>query len=233
MTTDSFNHTFTGVMKSLNLDPSRFPDYSGDFSRHDYAQLAAAKHDIETQLAALFDMLTVNFAADMSTSLVTEDGFPRGDIDVVSIRLIRVRILRLQNDWKSVLQWLETKLSDQLAKQDTEIEQEANARSRQTNAIAPSRPHGELVPFAIVTEITENSPAARAGLQLQDRIITFSDIHAGNHDRLRAIAGVVAQKKEEQVDVTVFRDDQHVRLELIPSENWLGQGLLGCRLVPL
>lgn len=222
MTTDNFDHSFSGVMRTLNLDPDKFRNYNGDFSTLDYRQLATLKSDIENQLSSLFDMLTNNFAADMSTPLVTEDGFPRNDIDVVSIRLVRVRIVMLKNDLKSVLELLEKKLQQQFSNQET-----------QPAPVAAVLNVEQLVPFALVTEIADESPAKKAGLQLQDKIVYFDDINAANHNRLQAIAGRLKQRQDQQIQVLVLRDGQKVQLELVPSDNWVGNGLLGCRLVPL
>lgn len=222
MTTDNFDHSFSGVMRTLNLDPDKFQNYNGDFSSLNYRQLATVKSDIENHLSLLFDMLTNNFAADMSTPLVTEDGFPRNDIDVVSIRLVRVRIVMLKNDLKSVLELLEKKLQQQFSNQE-----------RQPAPVTAAPNVEQLVPFALVTEIADESPAEKAGLQLQDKIVYFDDIYAANHNRLQAIAGRLKQRQDQKVRVLVLRDGKKVHLELVPSDNWLGNGLLGCRLVPL
>lgn len=222
MTTDNFEHTFAGLMKNLNLDSTKFRDYDGNFGNMNYQQLAAVKTDIELQLATLIDMLTESFGADMSTSLLTDDGFPRNDIDVVSIRLVRVRIVRLKNDHKSVLQLIQDKLQELFANQEP----------LKVTETAPVD-HQKLVPFAVVTEITENSPAAVAGLQLQDKIVVFDDIHAGNHDKLRAVAHRLKARQEQEVPVQVIRDENKLELQLVPSDSWSGAGLLGCRLVPL
>lgn len=222
MTTDNFDHSFSGVMRTLNLDPDKFQNYNGDFSSLNYRQLATVKSDIENQLSLLFDMLTNNFAADMSTPLVTEDGFPRNDIDVVSIRLVRVRIVMLKNDLKSVLELLEKKLQQQFSNQE-----------RQPAPVTAAPNVEQLVPFALVTEIADESPAEKAGLQLQDKIVYFDDIYAANHNRLQAIAGRLKQRQDQKLRVLVLRDGKKVHLELVPSDNWLGNGLLGCRLVPL
>ncbi|RLV85518.1 putative 26S proteasome regulatory subunit p27 [Meyerozyma sp. JA9] len=221
MTTDFDG--FAGVMRTLNLDPDKFPSYSGDFNALNYRQLAAVKSDIETQLSALFDMLTNNFAADMSTPLVTEDGFPRNDIDVVSIRLVRVRIVMLKNDLKAVLELLEEKLQQQFS---------GPTQSAPAPVAAPV-PVEQLVPFAVVTEMADESPAKKAGLQLHDKIVYFDDINAANHNRLQAIAGHLRSRQDQEVQVLVLREGEKVRLQLVPSDNWSGNGLLGCRLVPL
>ena len=128
----------------------------------------------------------------------------------------------LKNDLKSVLELLEKKLQQQFSNQE-----------RQPAPVTAAPNVEQLVPFALVTEIADESPAEKAGLQLQDKIVYFDDIYAANHNRLQAIAGRLKQRQDQKVRVLVLRDGKKVHLELVPSDNWLGNGLLGCRLVPL
>ncbi|EGV61392.1 putative 26S proteasome regulatory subunit [Yamadazyma tenuis] len=213
--------SFEGLMSSLNLDSDKFTTYKV----HDdlnYQQLSLIKKELENQLSALFDILATNFAAEMSTPLVTPDGFPRDDIDVVGIRLVRVRIIRLRNDHKRVLAMIESKLQDQFKAVDS------SAIEQKTSTIQSS------VPFAVIEDVLENSPADRAGLQKRDRIVVFGgDIHAGNHNKLASVVARVQTSIDTPVDVRVLRAESVVELQLVPSNSWNGRGLLGCKIVPL
>lgn len=84
----------------------------------------------------------------MSTPLVTADGFPRSDINVLEVRTIRVKIIKLRNDLKVLLEELGNQLSTRF--------QEASNRQSTGGANA------SLVPFAIVTEVLALSPAHRS-----------------------------------------------------------------------
>ncbi|KAG7867712.1 hypothetical protein KL918_002309 [Ogataea parapolymorpha] len=96
-------------MSVLNLDvvPSTEPDALASM---DLAQLASLRSRIEAQIDTLHARLYAQ-NADMDTPLVSDDGFPRSDIDVVQIRLLRTQIIRLRNDWRLVSDALQPKLA--------------------------------------------------------------------------------------------------------------------------
>ena len=43
----------------------------------------------------------------------------------------------------------------------------------------------------------------------------------------------VRSKQNEEIKVDLKRGEERITLKLIPSDNWDGQGLLGCRLIPI
>ncbi|EGW35254.1 uncharacterized protein SPAPADRAFT_58465 [Spathaspora passalidarum NRRL Y-27907] len=219
--------SFQGLMKSLNLDDTQFKEYdSSTFATLNFSQLSQVKTEIETQLSLLFDLLQQKYNADMSTNLVTPDGFPRSDIDVVSIRLIRVKIIRLRNDDKQVLKLLDEKL----------VEEFQSRRDLVDNSETRSRPEptSYTIPFAEVRGLVENGPAAKSGLQEGDQVIVFDDdIHAMNNRNLSALVTRVRGKINQEINVVVKRNGERLTLQLKPTDQWEGQGLLGCRLVPI
>lgn len=167
----------------------------------------------------------------MDTSLLTNDGFPRDDIDVVSIRLIRVKIIRLRNDHSKLLSLLEAKLIDQFN----------NTTANQANNTVVYNEQESIhklleanISFAQVTEIVEQSPASSAGLQIGDKIVLFDkNIHAGNHNKLVAVINRVKDSIDKPLMVHINRNGDINSLELIPTNNWPGNGVLGCKIVPL
>ncbi|EER32455.1 conserved hypothetical protein [Candida tropicalis MYA-3404] len=168
----------------------------------------------------------------MNTSLITSDGYPRNDIDVVSIRLIRVRIIRLKNDYKLILELIDDKMSQEFAQRQIDnpigqdVEEEMNdSQSRRTIEYT--------IPFARVAEVVNGGPAFKAGLKENDEILLFDhDIHASNNNRLRNL--VTRVKIGKTIPVEIKRNqNEKVSLNLIPSDDWDGQGLLGCRLLPI
>lgn len=230
MTVDELdiNDSFRGLMKSLNLDESQFKSYKNSFSNLNFQQLSDIKNDIESQLGLLFTLLKEKYGADMQTSLVSADGYPRSDIDVVSIRLIRVKIIRLRNDHKQLLKSLEEIVIEKLgAKQDS--------IPYIRESVQPKVNHDYKIPFALVKEIVANSPASSSGLQEGDKIILFdNDIHVRNNDKLKNISVRVMNRIDQTLEVDVFRNDsERLTLKLTPTNGWDGRGLLGCRLVPL
>ncbi|KAK6880635.1 putative 26S proteasome regulatory subunit p27 [Candida tropicalis] len=229
---DLNDSSFTGLMQTLNLDPIEFKEYKNINSRLTFQELEIIKQDIEKQLNILFDLLNHKYNCDMNTSLITSDGYPRNDIDVVSIRLIRVRIIRLKNDYKLILELIDDKMSQEFAQRQIDnpigqdVEEEMNdSQSRRTIEYT--------IPFARVAEVVNGGPAFKAGLKENDEILLFDhDIHASNNNRLRNL--VTRVKIGKTIPVEIKRNqNEKVSLNLIPSDDWDGQGLLGCRLLPI
>lgn len=162
----------------------------------------------------------------MQTPLVTSDGFPRSDIDVYNVRRLRVDIIRLENDLKSLLSEIDTKLQQHF---------QANATSSNqshTNGHAAHLTESQLIAFAIIDIVNENSPASKAGLQVDDELLKFGPIHAGNHNGLRRVAELVSTKDGSEIELTVKRDGEQKSLTLVPDSHWGGRGSLGCHLNP-
>ncbi|KAK6457600.1 putative 26S proteasome regulatory subunit [Scheffersomyces xylosifermentans] len=232
---DVSGDSFRGLMKSLNLDETQFKSYRTDFALLDFQQLSTTKEDIESQLSILFDVLKNKYGADMNTKLVTRDGFPRSDIDVVSIRLIRVKVIRLRNDHKQILELLNDKLIEEFANRRA-AEPQTDTNDVQTSQATESRQEVSryTVPFALVKDVADNGPAYTSGLRDGDKIIVFDeDIHAANHGKLANVVSRVRNSINKSVKVDVLRGTERLVLDLKPTPNWGGQGVLGCRLVAL
>lgn len=229
---DTADESFRGLMKSLNLDEAQFKTYTTGFHQLNFQQLAATKVEIENQLSTLFRILQGEYNANMETELVSRDGFPRADIDIVSIRLIRVKVIRLKNDYKEVLIELESKMEEEFTRRKAEGgekgEEGEPAIDTLPSTIPQSRP-----PFAIVRDVATTGPAFKSGLRDGDHVVLFDNvIHAANHEKLSGIVTRVRGGIDKKLPVQVLRNGVSMELELIPSK-WEGQGLLGCRLMPL
>ncbi|KAG7195357.1 putative 26S proteasome regulatory subunit [Scheffersomyces spartinae] len=230
---------FYGLMKSLNLDPQQFGDINTDWDQHDLQRLQMIKEDIETQLLLLFDILRTRLRADMDTQLVSHDGFPRSDIDVVSIRLVRIRIIRLRNDHRQVLRHLEQRMIQHFqraAAQDNNVMIEEPYSGMEIDDVlaAESSTQTHRIPFANVLEVAENGPAYCAGLKEGDMLVLFDTIHSGNFNNLQELAAVVQRLLEKAIPVQVIGADSSRRsLTLCPCINWGGRGALGCKIVPI
>lgn len=84
-----------------------------------FEELSKYRKELDDDLAFLFSYLKNTLHADMDTALLTGDGFPRSDIDVVQIRLCRVKIIKLQNDYRWISETLLDKMQQQLAKNES------------------------------------------------------------------------------------------------------------------
>ncbi|EAZ63781.1 putative 26S proteasome regulatory subunit [Scheffersomyces stipitis CBS 6054] len=217
---DISDDSLQGLLKALNLDTLK--SYRTDFDQLDFQTLSQVKQEVESQLSVLFDVLRNKYRADMDTPLVTHDGFPRNDVDVVSIRLIRVKVIRLRNDNKTIIGLLEDKMIQEFASRQ-QNEPESSSQSEQF-----------VVPFALVKDVANQGPAYIAGLRDDDKVIVFDeDIHAANHNKLANVVTRVRNSINRGIPVEVFRGEERLQLILQPTMNWGGQGVLGCRFIPL
>lgn len=189
----------------------------------------------------------------MNTSLTTFDGYPRPDIDVAQIRTTRARIIRLKNDYKTLMARIETGLHDHHANAAASA-----AAATTTTAIASSDTQGRTAtgtagttqghgfaaaaveaPFAKVNSVVPSSPAEAAGLQTGDKIVRFGHVNWMNHEKLSKLAQVVQQNEGQAITVKVLRSaavgsgSESIEVQLVPRHNWGGRGMLGCHLLPL
>lgn len=81
------------------------------------------------------------------------------------------------------------------------------------------------LPFAVVDEIAEASPAAEDGLQLGDRIVKFGNVEAGDN-LLPRLASEAQTSHGRPIPVIVMRQGALLNLTMTPR-TWQGRGLLG------
>ncbi|KAK5778328.1 Nas2p PWA37_000422 [Arxiozyma heterogenica] len=189
-------------------------------------EITELKQLVESELLKFSEILQSQ-NIDMDTQLVTEDGYPRGDIDVLQIRIIRRNINMLKNDLSNIIEQsfhlLNTHFKDLNKPQDSLI-----------SGVNPNSTIEYKIPFAIIKEINVNGPISSAGIQNDDKLISLGNIHAGNHMKLKSLINEVIQNEDKELDVRVLRRDQEiVDLVLIPTRKWNGTGLLGCKLQEL
>ena len=53
----------------------------------------------------------------------------------------------------------------------------------------------ELEAFALIDEVAQKGPAAAAGVCVGDELLRFGSVHARNHDGLRALARLTAERR--------------------------------------
>lgn len=181
----------------------------------------------------------------MDTPLLTEDGFPRSDIDVPSIRTARHEIITLRNDHreledqiKKVLEKVFSGFSKEslAANDETKLAQEADplnfnaANYNMNDIISRSKILGRVKPFCVVDSVAVESPAQEAGLCIGDELV-----HVQNVTSLSELPTLISNNVNKTLDVLLIRgysadgSTNLVELKLTPHK-WQGPGLLGCHL---
>lgn len=218
--------------------PSSRPLANGNSKQLSFAELQQKKDDIEAELKALSGVLD-SHGVNMETPLLTEDGFPRADLDIAQIRTTRSRIIHLKNDYKDLMNAIEKHLHEHFASlQDAGDAVPVANNTNRAAMMGDTIPETLEVPFAKVNSVVAGSPAETAGLKAGDEIRNFGYVNRGNHDGLRRVAECVQGNEGQRVLVKVSRrvdsgTRQELQLNLTPKSNWGGRGLLGCHILPI
>ena len=167
--------------------------------------------------------------AGIKSSLIDKEGFPRGDIDLFNVRAKRQRLAVINTDHKALMSEIEKTLH--LIHADLPTVEEL--RSTLSDAPARNVEHsGSCMPFAVIDEILDASPAKDAGLVNGDELLAFGKVTAQTLDALNAVPSVVRDNVGMRIPLTVRRKGVVVQVFITPK-SWGGRGLLGCHLTPI
>lgn len=256
------------------LDPTpngTSPEETDMSARAQLARLAQLKGSLQARLDVCFAVLqTVSWAiplgleqeaktliayvqnnANMLTSLVDPEGFPRGDMDVAGVRTARAEVHRLRNDLTDVTNKMAVLLEEALARGD---EPEAGAG---VNGMEVEEEAIEAKPFAKVDGVFPGGPADQAvsnlldrlvdrpradgglgvhmqGLKRDDLLLSMGSVSSSTPQTLTAIATLVQTSQNVPLPLSILRSPSTVPLSLTltPRANWGGRGLLGMHIVP-
>ncbi|KAK1323687.1 hypothetical protein QJS10_CPA02g01302 [Acorus calamus] len=189
---------------------------------------------LEAEMNSIIARLTAPGGPGISGSLLDPEGFPRPDIDIPAIRSDRRRLSELRNDHKDITNKIDRNLellhSARLTKKDT-LTNSVTSTSRQEAAstVSPTAMNEDpvfRVPFAMIDEIAEASPAAEDGLQLGDQIVKFGNVEISD-GLLPKLASEAQSNQGCPIPVVVMRQGAVMDLTVTPRP-WHGRGLLGC-----
>ncbi|XP_022658486.1 26S proteasome non-ATPase regulatory subunit 9-like isoform X2 [Varroa jacobsoni] len=186
--------------------------------------LMVVKVNIEQKINILGGVLSTN-GVGMTEPLVDRDGYPRNDIDVYQVRKARHDIICLQNDLKEVTRKIEEglhRLHAERAESGATSTSETDAETRRLKA------------FARISSVERGSPADQAGLRSEDLITNFGSIHIDNFNGMMSIAGLVQNSIGKALKIRLLRGLSLAQYDiLLVPKSWSGQGVLGCKIVPL
>ena len=212
-----------------------FKDRLFDMSaRERLNRLLAQRDSLETEADAISSELNspgVNNEppAGIKSSLIDKEGFPRGDIDLFKVRAKRHRLSVINTDHKALMADIEKTLHLIHAELPTVEESRANYGNASSMNTEQS---GNSMPFAIIDEILDSSPAKEAGLVNGDELLAFGKVNSQTLDALNAVPSVVRDNVGTRIPLTVRRKGAIVQVFITPK-SWGGRGLLGCHLTPI
>ncbi|XP_065884577.1 26S proteasome non-ATPase regulatory subunit 9-like [Dysidea avara] len=193
-------------------------------------ELMDKKDGIEEEIKSLHEELENQGQVGTTGSLVDKDGYPRDDIDIYAVRMARNKVIRLQNDHKSIMKLIEEKIHQlhEEARRHRVASEGDDAADKVAAKSAPKLPSG----FAKINQVSSGSPAQLAGLAVGDTLVEFGSVSGRNFNTLQDVARVVQHSKNSPVNVVIVRNGKVKDFTLIPKV-WSGAGLLGCNIVPL
>ncbi|XWS70406.1 hypothetical protein CRYUN_Cryun03dG0045500 [Craigia yunnanensis] len=211
-------------------------------------KLMEKRSGMEAEMNAIIEQLCQPGGPGLSANLVDSQGFPRADIDIPVVRAQRHRLAELKNDHEEItgkinfnIQVLHSsRLTSTLKDSGIDggsMNQNASVVSASASASlqnlvlrdSPSANDVDMIssiPFAMVDEIADASPAVEDGLQLGDQIVKFGNVKAGDNLPQR-LASEAQVNQGHPLPVIIMRQGALINLMVSPR-TWQGRGLLGC-----
>lgn len=81
------------------------------------------------------------------------------------------------------------------------------------------------LPFAMIDDIADGSPAALDGLLLGDEIVKFGSVEAGGRLQERLVSEALSSE-DNQVSLLIIRQGSPMNVTITPRK-WHGRGLMG------
>lgn len=197
-------------------------------SRESILQLSIQKENLENEIKSLVEYLTAPGMPGLKGPLIDHEGFPRGDLDLYSIRQARQKFITLNNDHTALMNRIESELHSYFGNQSSvPIESHKPIESEVAVSLQDNP-----VPFAEITEVSPGSPAESAGLKVSDRLVSFGPINYLNSNQLLGLQEFVKHAEGTEVRVSLLRSGIFISLILKPAR-WTGNGTIGCRFRPI
>lgn len=205
---------------------------------------------IEAEMNSIIDRLCRPGGPGLSGNLLDSEGFPRADLDIPVVRAERHRLAELRSDHKEITEKINENIQvlhsarlsprsssvketglDGVSVNQTSVTRIEVASASSSNVPRESSDAKDVdmivsIPFAMIDEIADASPAAEDGLQLGDQIVKFGDVEAGDN-LLERLASEAQSNNGHAIPVVLMRQGATVNIAVTPR-TWQGRGLLGC-----
>mgnify|MGYP002821377174 FL=1 len=193
-----------------------------DDARSQLKELERQRQALEDEAAAIVSELD-GLGVGLKDALVDAEGYPRADLDLYRVRSQRGRHATIRTDHKALMKKIEVLLPIALAAPP----EDARKTPPPSRSVKPPPAPPSNAPWCSITEVRGGSPAAEAGLRLGDLVVAFGDATA-----LDQVKPFVLGHVGRPFAVWVQRGNNRVKLDMT-ARTWAGEGLLGCRLLPL
>ncbi|KAG5670927.1 hypothetical protein PVAND_001156 [Polypedilum vanderplanki] len=201
----------------------------GEQQRKQVLKLIEEKEKIEKKIEE-YGVVLKNNNIGFHEPLVDEEGFPRNDIDVRSVRLARTQIICLQNDLKNLMKVIDEGLQKYFYDRKDVPEASSSKLPPQMKKLSLNE---NMRPFLVINVVDPNSPGEMCGVQVNDLICSFGSINYTNFKDLSQIGELVKNCEKQQVKITVRRNGNYMDLILVPKLGWGGNGFLGFKVAAL
>lgn len=224
-------------------------------------RLRKRQERLEATIAEIGQALSVALKGDMHAALIDEDGFPRSDIDIHSVTLLRRRRAELQNDHRALMGRVEKALFayHRELKEEAAAEKATSASVTSTavaagppaaatataaaaggtsmsstarqSAAPPREEELDETPIFEVRTVAPQSPAFASDLREGDLITSFGSVRVPS---TTALGAVVANSLDMPIRVRLLRGPNRSRvvINLVPRK-WAGRGTVGALFVPI
>lgn len=192
--------------------------------------LIKQRENLEQEIEETYGLLK-SHKVDRNDPLVSPDGYPRHDIDVATVRQLRVQLIRQENDMKALLEQIRNSLTTAFPKNglapSVSVSSVFTSSSPVVDASSDSHSKGPQ-PFCEVRSVVSNSIGDQAGLAAGDRIVKF-----GNATKIADLGNEVRSHMHSQSPLVVLvaknktEETSTIELKLVEGKS------LGCHIVPL
>ena len=191
----------------------------------------------------------------MNAALVDEEGFPRADVDVYTVRHARHTVVVGQNDIKAITNQLQVKLEELHAMTEEDVRRSeaflkvsshksavpsaaAHREQQKVSVVEVATPAiGDLPGFLQVDDAAPNGPGYQCGLRTGDIIhrigddsTTATSITKGNYTGMQQLAEFVGSREGSMIPLLVSSPSVSTLLmveQFLVPQRWEGRGLLG------